>query len=393
MESEPPLNWDFLPAQDEPAQAPGPAPTRTSRSRPALKVDWAEAGPSPLASAPVNTPQPIHSPLRASGTSPGSSPPRPSTGPISDLDAALADVDARFDEMMSGEAIVPHPDEAPPDLSDVRELFAQIASGYMRQVRDFIIELQWGETPREWIAICRPSVTSLRKASEQMRMTGLCAGLDDFLGALELVSASGGAAIGGEGRDLLLTTYRVLSELLPQTFALGEERNQREAIIVHSLLQQVPDVGKVTIDKLYAAGLGALDMMFVAKPDDVASAAGIERLLAERIVQRFRWYRTEIESASPDESRTFERRRLEELVRDLRLRHQEYEEAAATPTDDGSRRKRDLRQARAALVSEVAVVLARLGEVQLVRDLERLAFDRKIDILERRLRALESESS
>src|SRR6476659_6644213 len=60
--------------------------------------------------------------------------------PAVDVDDALADVDARFEEMLSGE-IKPAQSERPQDYAHMRELFAQIATGYMRPVRDFIIEL------------------------------------------------------------------------------------------------------------------------------------------------------------------------------------------------------------------------------------------------------------
>jgi len=49
-----------------------------------------------------------------------------------------------------------------------------------------------------------------------------------------------------------------------------------------------------------------------------------------------------------------------------------------------------LRNARQALVSEISVVLARMGAVDLVRELERMPFDKKIEAIDSHLQELES---
>jgi len=325
------------------------------------------------------------------GGPPAEPKPEPSQGLISDLDAALRDVDSRFDEMLSGDSAFAPASERPPDLTDMRELFAQIAAGHMRQVRDFMIELQWGEPPRDWIGICRPSIAMLRKACEQVKIVGLAFALDDFGDELARTEKSGERTISGAFKAALLERYGTLVDILPQTFTLSETRNQRETVIVDSLMKQVPDVGKVTIDRLYAAGLGTLEALFVAKPDEVAIAAGIELRLAERIVQRFRWYKSEIETIKPDEKRSPERVRLAKLLGDLSETHLAFVEiSSALPNDANTKRKRELRNARQALVSEISVVLARMGAVDLVRELERMPFDKKIEAIDSHLQELES---
>jgi uncharacterized membrane protein len=86
-----------------------------------------------------------------------------------------------------------------------------------------------------------------------------------------------GATISGEARDGLLAAYTTLAELMPDAFGLEGERGKREAIIVHALLQMVPEMRKNTIDKLYAAGLSSLDTLFVAKADEISATTGIGR--------------------------------------------------------------------------------------------------------------------
>ena len=83
---------------------------------------------------------------------------------------------------------------------------------------------------------------------------------------------------------------------MPQAFALDLDRTQREAAILQSLLLQVPEVKKVTLDRLYAAGLTTLEAMFLATPGDIAATTGIPESLAEQIVERFQAYRAQVQA-------------------------------------------------------------------------------------------------
>jgi hypothetical protein len=62
----------------------------------------------------------------------------------------------------------------------------------------------------------------------------------------------GGTTIAEARAQSLMGAYAKLAELMPEAFGLDGERGRRETIIVHALLQQVPDVRKATIDKIYA---------------------------------------------------------------------------------------------------------------------------------------------
>jgi hypothetical protein len=151
---------------------------------------------------------------------------------------------------------------------------------------------------------------------------------------------------------------------------------------LQSLLLQVPGVKKVTLDKLYAAGLSTLEAMFLANPADVAATTGIPEALAARIVSRFRDYREQVRAAVPDATRAHERERIAELTTRLRKEHYEYELAAQAWTRDADDKKRELRKARAQTLLDIQVVLARLGEVERLKEIERLPFERKLAHLE-----------
>jgi hypothetical protein len=303
--------------------------------------------------------------------------------------ALLNDVDGSFGslEMRKGDSMRPgaqHPGHlSTAALAEVRELFAELAAGHMRQVRDFMIDVKWGEATRDWAGICEPAVRSLHRAAEKLELAELCTTLDEYHAALRRVAASEGRVIAGEPRDKLVTSYDRLLELMPQAFALETDRAQRESVILQSLLLQIPDVRKVTIDKLYAAGLTSLEVMFAAKPDDIAATTGIPRGLAERIVERFRSYRRELGAAVPDATRTAERNRVAALVKDLRALHEEYERLGEQWSPMANARKKDLRRARDSTLLEAKVLLARLGEVERLSAIERQPFTGKIRELEK----------
>jgi len=268
------------------------------------------------------------------------------------------------------------------DLTEVRLLFEQLAANHVRQVRDFMIELRWSESTADWVPICEPAMRSLRRAAAKLELIELCSALDRFSEALAAVQASGERTIGGERRAAVLATYEELSGLMPNAFALDLDRNQRGAVILQALLLQVPDVKKVTIDKMYAAGLTTLEAMFMATAEDIVATTGIAGELAARIVERFRAYREQVTAAVPDATRARERQRVAELTSCLRRENEEYERASESWSRDAAEKKKERRKARAQTLLDIQVVLARLGEVAFVGELERLPFEGKLAHLE-----------
>jgi hypothetical protein len=268
------------------------------------------------------------------------------------------------------------------DLSEVHALFGELATNHLRQLRDFIIELRWGATPTTWIAVCEPSLVSLRRAAETLEFEALVAGLTKLTSAMLVVDPSRTTTVDGEDRDRILAAHGALEQLLPQTFAIDADRSLREATILHTLLSQIPDVGKVTIDKLYAAGLTTLDTMLLARVDDLVATTGIPTVLAERLTARFREYRAEMASAAVDANRTHERAKIATFVGELRQQNEAFARAAEAWTEDAIQQKKDVLLARSQTMLAIDLQLARLGEIALVRELERLPFARKLQALE-----------
>lgn len=320
----------------------------------------------------------------------------PSTPPPADDSSVQVSIGDTFERLLSledldldSEAGEPKPSTDPradpvtlTDLTEIKELFAQLAANHVRQVRDFMIDLRLGEATVAWIGICEPALRLLRRASDKLGLTDLCGGLDCFCETLAATRAMGGPTVDGEQRRSLLASYEELSALMPQAFALDLDGEQREGAILQSLLLQVPNVKKVTIDKLYAAGLTTLQALFLANPGDVAAATGIAEPLAARIVEHFRAYRDKVRGSVPDTTRASEREQIAQLVARLRAEHDEYERVSLSWSDEASHRKKELRDARARTALEIQLVLARLGEVEALKEIERLPFAQKLARLE-----------
>jgi hypothetical protein len=268
------------------------------------------------------------------------------------------------------------------DLAPVRELFAQLAASHMRHVRDFMLDVKWGEATREWIEICVPACVSLRRASERLDLQDLTAGLDVFAAALKHAGNGVGLTIDGEPKHRLIDAYTKLSEILPQAFALDTDKSEREAVIVQALLLQIPDVRKVTIDKLHAAGLTNLKTLWEATPFEIAQVSGITEALATRIVERFEEYRRELRESRPSDARAAEREKLAELLGMLKSQHDGYEEAARGWSSDAKAKKRDLFRAREETWLAISLLLARFGEVERLAGIEKVPYAQRIAQLE-----------
>jgi len=258
---------------------------------------------------------------------------------------------------------------------------------HVSQVRDVMLELQLGDVACSWVESSKPALRSLRAMAAQMELADLCAALDDFCAAVDAAVAGAGASLGGDRKDELVRRYQRLIELIPQAFALDGERDRREPIILESLLRQVDGVEQVTLDKLFAVGLGRLDALLRANADDLAAAAGVQPHLAAAIVERLRRYRATGGAAVAAPDIAAEHRELRALVAALRTEHEGFERAASGWSDDDRARKRELRKQRDQTFLQVKVSLARLGERDRIARLERLPFNDRITELEQFLAA------
>ena len=389
---QPPPLPDVTPAVPPAAAAPAPpaavqpalgspAPER-ARSRVALRQPFDGEGEGPP------TEKSLRSPLsgRPPAPEPFAAEQAGSESIAQTFDRLLgSEVDSRFGELKLASERPPTAGalaDAPGGLAEVRDLFEQLAANHVRPVREFVIDLRWGEASREWIAVCRSAVESLQRAAQKLGLAELEAALEAFARALDLSpgeSTDAGLVLDGAPRDRILGAYDRLVEVLPRAFALDMDRAQRESLIIQSLLLQLPDVHRVTIERLHAAGLNGIAMLADARAHEIAEAAGIGIKLAEQIVETFRAYREDRHAHLPDAMHARERERVQALLTELEAHHTAFELVAESWSREATAEKARLRRARHKTLMEISVVLARIGEIALLRKLEMVPFERKLD--------------
>jgi hypothetical protein len=347
------------------------------------------------ANKPVATPEPVQTApvIRTPAPVPDLTPtPAPASNPLSEMnffDEVVDDFDDAFDAAFSASPSFSNDQvvlagEVKHDEAAIQDLFAKIAANYAKPVKNFVFELKRGTATKEWVEICRPAMRSISRAAENMELTTAAKRMVDFDEALSLAQTSEERSLTGEIRDLILASYEELIEVMPQTFVIGEEEQQREGIIINSLLKQIPDLGRVTFEKLYGAGLTSLDTLFLAKKEDLAAATGIPIWLCERICNKFQEYREELDGTPRDVAQSGYRTKLSELVTELRRQHEGFERASAQEWSNPAlaAEKRKFRQNRQACVLQINVVLAEMGELDLVNEIQKLSFERRIQRLE-----------
>jgi hypothetical protein len=272
------------------------------------------------------------------------------------------------------------------DQAVIENLFADIAANYARPIKNFMFELKRGTATKDWVEICRPAMQGITRSADGMGLRVAAQRMVDFEAALALAEGSEQRILSGELRDLLLWCYEDLVKVMPQAFMIGEEEQQREGIIIHSLLKQIPDVGLITIEKLYRAALTSLDTLYLARKDDLAVATGISVDLSESICLKFKAYRVGLEGNLRDVGEG-QRKRLGEMVADLRRQHEGFVYASENEWTNPSLAadKRDFRQQRQTNVLWINVLLAEIGELELVNELQKMSFERKVQRLEQYL--------
>jgi hypothetical protein len=168
---------------------------------------------------------------------------------------------------------------------------------------------------------------------------------------------------------------------MPAAFRVGDESQRRNDVIIRSLLKQIPGLGCVTLEKLYKAGLGSLDALFLANKEDLAAATGVSARMCELICYKVTRYQQELIGLADDAAHSVRCRRLAGVVNGLR------DEIAAERSPNGSQgwptseAQRGRRQ-RQLYFLEITVVLAEMGELDLLDRMHKMPFKQRIQILD-----------
>jgi hypothetical protein len=341
--------------------------------------------------------------------SPGAKPDHEPTPPPITASA----VDEAFEKLMAGGGPTPPPVLTPPgaapappgaptagakpgavrhgtstveDQAAVRATFEELAVGHVSPIRNFMIEVRWGEAQIAWIEMARPAMKSLRAMAEQVEISDLVAALDAFSAALDKVVKQGGSTIAGEAKDVLLAAYEPLIERWKRAFALDGERDRREPVIVQALLQQVAGLEPLMFDRVFAVGLNRLESLFRANAEEIAVVAELPLEVAAAIVGKVDEFRRTTPAGVASTESPVVRRQIEALITGLESQHLAFDRASQGWSRDNLQNKKRARRDRDVAWLQMKVALARLGEIDFLHRLEKLPFGRRIEDLNRFVR-------
>jgi hypothetical protein len=265
----------------------------------------------------------------------------------------------------------------------VQELFRNIAAAYALPLKNFVFELQRHTATKDSIEFCRPILRSISSAADSVNLPETVKRMTEFDTALSLGQTSSDHLLKGETRQQILASYELLAEVLPEAFRMDGEAQQRGDIIIQSLLPQVPGIGCITFEKLYQAGLGSLDMLFLANREDLAAVTAIAPELCESICNKVQKYRAEAEARARPPAQSGYRSRLVELVNELRhqMNTEKVKREAGSDTPAVDARRRRLRRRQQCFL-EINVTLAELGELAFINQLKKLSFKQRLQVLD-----------
>ena len=312
---------------------------------------------------------------------------QPIANPAGDSDSFLEEVAEAFDDAFesacSGNVELDASMEEKRDEqaeAAVQELFIQIAASYASPLKSFMFELQRGTASKDEIELCRPVLDGIRGAVEIMNLPQTVQRISDLDDALLLALGSKERLVNSDIRRRILSSYEALERIMPEAFRLGDEGQKREDIIIKSLLRQIPGLGCVTLEKLYKAGLGSLDALFLANKDDLAAATGVSGRMCGLICDKVARHRQALATLTTDASQ-FWRGRLAAVTNRLR------DEIEAERSPNGPRalprsEEQHRRHQRQLYFLEITVILAEIGELNLLSRMHKLSFKRRIEILD-----------
>jgi hypothetical protein len=264
---------------------------------------------------------------------------------------------------------------------EIRRLFGQIAAHHVASVRDFAIQLRRGPTGKSWARMCAPAVASLERAAAGIGHDELGGALNRFAQALERGEKHQGTEVNGVPRQELLARFDDLVRVLPEAFDLAAHMSRREPILLDALVAAVPGVGRLDIERLGEAGVMQLDTIVRATASELAVVSGVPTSKCAAIVDAVRKYQKQRAEQAPDAQRQQERlRALLDALAQERGRFVTADEA------DDRAAKRSIRRTLGIQLRQLDILLAELGEVELVEELRPMPVERKIERVDRFLR-------
>jgi hypothetical protein len=243
----------------------------------------------------------------------------------------------------------------------------------LKLLADFAVQLSLGPVSGLWLMEAKPAVAVLKSAATDQ-------GIAELLSALEqlepVMLAAPAQRIDGEPRSALLAKLKPLERWLPSK-DIASETSGRERLILDQLIAQISGLHPSSRRRLEDRGFASLERLRAASAELLVQEIDLSPQHAEGLLAAFQSYYEERAERPPALGRGLERC-VTDAVGALERSAIEFDQACDT---SDSERKRNARKQRAQAIAHTNLLLAELGESELIDQMVRCSVQERVERL------------
>jgi hypothetical protein len=253
-------------------------------------------------------------------------------------------------------------------------LRVELPRAELKLLADFAVHLAIGPVSGLWLMEAKPAVAVLKSAAQEGELKDLVAVLDRLEPAL---MAASGQRIEGDARQTLLGKLQPLERWLPTSKDIATDKTDRERLILDQLIAQISGMHPSSRRRLEDRGYASLERLRGASADKLVQDVDLSRQHAGGLLAAFQIYYDERLERPPVAGRGLERC-VNDAVSLLEQSAVEFDHAC---DGDDSERKRSARKQRAQAVANVNLLLAELGQDELLDQMVRCSVQERVERL------------
>jgi hypothetical protein len=243
----------------------------------------------------------------------------------------------------------------------------------LKLLADFAVQLALGPVSGLWLMEAKPAVAVLRGAAAAQGIGELLSALEELEPALLEAPAQ---RIDGERRSALLARLKPLERWLPSR-DIATETTGRERLILDQLIAQISGLHPSSRRRLEDRGFASLERLRAASAEVLVREIELSPQHAEGLLAAFQSYYAERAERPPALGRGLERC-MSDALGALERSALEYDQAYDT---GDSERKRNARKQRAQAIANLNLLLAELGESELIDQMVRCSVQERVERL------------
>ncbi len=264
-----------------------------------------------------------------------------------------------------------------PDNDAMVATFGEVATIYLWPLQHFCVELCRGPVAAGRIAPLLPPLVTVIESARGMGLEQVAERFSSLQGYFNAIQQSGALSVEGTSREAVLRVLESLTEVLPGAFGTCATGDPLDGVILRTVLQLVPAITTHSLEQFFAAGFTSVEMLAGADPEEVTAITGLPLHLCEVCGRHAGDYRAErgqrVHLATPGDWLPVLEPRLGELER--------LQRAIERGKGDTDEERRRLRRERQRAVLQMELLLAEMGRVALLEDLQRQRLERRLERL------------